>query len=74
MKSEKEVIKTNLNLEKTPKKAYNTEGNKNLEKFKPYYPNNIFSQYSSKRSTQYKSLNNTISFSVDKKKCKFSSI
>ena len=71
MKSEKEVIKTNLKLEKTPKKAYNTEGNKNLEKFRPYYPNNIFSQYSSKRSTQYKSLNNKISFSVDKKNANF---
>ena len=71
MKYEKEPLKTNLRLEKTPKKSYNTEGNNDYQKFKPYYPNAIFNQFSSKRKTQYNPFNIKIPFSVDKKNANF---
>ena len=69
MKKEKETCKKNLKLEKTPKKAFNTEGNKNITKIKPFYPNNLNQPYTiNKRKNKIQLFNNNkISFSVDKK-------
>ena len=64
---------SNLKFDRTPNKSYNTEGNKNYEKFWPYCPtNNILNQFSNpKRKTNFNSFNNKISFSESRKSKNF---
>ena len=72
MKNEKEKetsIKTNHKI-KTPNKIiYNTEGNKNFEKFKPYYSNKLlnYNSINKKLAKLNQFSNNKITFSVDKR-------
>ena len=72
MDNETSNLKGNSKWEKTPKKVFNTEGNKNYEKFKPYYPKNIFNHFSiSKIKNQLKPFNNKMkALSVDKRNAK----
>ena len=56
----KNHLKTNLLLTNKPKKSYNSEENNDYQKFKSYYLNAIFNQFSSKRKTQYIPFNNKI--------------
>ena len=69
MKKEKEISKKNHKFEKTPKRGFNTEGNKNQAKCMPSLQTILSQTYSvNKRKNQIKAFNNNKNaLSVDKR-------